>query len=56
VLAGEPVPASRVVLANAAAALLAAGKAASPAEGVTLASQALYGGAARRVLEILKSG
>jgi anthranilate phosphoribosyltransferase len=54
ILAGEPGPASRVVLANAAAALLAAEKARSLAEGVALASQALASGAAQFVMDSLK--
>ncbi|HZT78775.1 MAG TPA: anthranilate phosphoribosyltransferase, partial [Gemmataceae bacterium] len=50
VLAGEDGPALRVVLANAAAALLAAGRAASPAEGVAAARAAVRAGRARDVL------
>jgi anthranilate phosphoribosyltransferase len=53
VLAGQEGPAARVVRANAAAALLAAGRAGSLAEGVTLADEALAGGAAARVLDRL---
>jgi anthranilate phosphoribosyltransferase len=51
VLAGEPGPAARVVLANAAAALLAAERVATLAQGVALAEAAVAGGQARRVLE-----
>ncbi len=50
---GRDGPAARVVLANAAAALLAAERVATPAEGVRLAAAALADGAARRVLERL---
>jgi anthranilate phosphoribosyltransferase len=53
VLDGQGGPARRVVLANAAAALLAAERAATPAEGVALAEEALTAGRARRVLERL---
>lgn len=53
VLAGEEGPAYRVVLANAAAALLAAGKAGTPKEGVVLATEAIRSGRAREVLERL---
>jgi anthranilate phosphoribosyltransferase len=53
VLAGLEGPPSRIVLANAAAALLAAERVDTPAEGVKVASQALFGGKARQVLERL---
>jgi anthranilate phosphoribosyltransferase len=53
VLAGKQGPARRVVLANAAAALIAADKVTSPSEGVAMADQALNGGRALRVLEQL---
>jgi anthranilate phosphoribosyltransferase len=50
VLAGEDGPARRVVLANAAAALLAADRVTTPREGVARAVAALDGGQARAVL------
>jgi anthranilate phosphoribosyltransferase len=53
VLAGQQGPAGRVVLANAAAALIAADRVTSPPEGVALAAQALNSGRALRVLEQL---
>jgi anthranilate phosphoribosyltransferase len=53
VLECRPGPAARVVLANAAAALMAAGRAATPAEGVTLAAEAVANGRAGQVLERL---
>jgi anthranilate phosphoribosyltransferase len=53
VLAGEEGPAYRVVLANAAAALVVAGKVAKPTEGVALAAEAIRSGRAREVLERL---
>jgi anthranilate phosphoribosyltransferase len=53
VLQGQGGAASRVVLANAAAALLAAEKAGTLQEGVALASAAVAGGQALRVLESL---
>jgi anthranilate phosphoribosyltransferase len=53
VLAGRPGPAARVVLANAAAALMAAGRAATPADGVALAAETVANGRARQVLERL---
>jgi anthranilate phosphoribosyltransferase len=53
VLAGRPGPPTRVVLANAAAALLAAEQAQTPTEGVALASEALASGRAAQVLERL---
>jgi len=46
ILAGEQGPRRHIVLLNAAYALIAAGKAASPAEGVTLASEAIDSGRA----------
>jgi anthranilate phosphoribosyltransferase len=46
-------PARRLVLANAAAALLAADKVAAPREGVARAAEALAGGRARAVLHTL---
>jgi anthranilate phosphoribosyltransferase len=55
VLDGQPGPATRIVLANAAAALVAAERVATPREGVALASAALAGGGARRVLDMLLS-
>jgi anthranilate phosphoribosyltransferase len=53
VLAGEDGPARRVVLANAAAALLAADRVTTPREGVARAAAALDDGRARTVLERL---
>jgi anthranilate phosphoribosyltransferase len=53
VLAGAKGPATRVVLANAAAALLAADRVATLTEGVAVASDALASGQAARVLERL---
>ena len=53
VLKGETGPARDVVLLNAAAAARAAGKAASWAEGMTLAAKALDGGEAAAVLNRL---
>jgi len=53
VLAGQPGPATRIVLANAAAALVAAERVATPAEGVERARAAIAGGRARMVLERL---
>jgi anthranilate phosphoribosyltransferase len=53
VLQGEESPAAHMVLANAAAALIAAGKATTPSEGVDLARQSIATGKARRVLEQL---
>jgi anthranilate phosphoribosyltransferase len=50
-LAGESGPVRDVVLANSAAALLVAGRAATLAEGVAIAGQALDSGAAARLLE-----
>jgi len=54
VLAGEDGPARRVVLANAAAALLAAERVTTLAEGVSRAAEALDSGRARRVLDCLR--
>jgi anthranilate phosphoribosyltransferase len=53
VLAGEDGPAARVVLANAAAALLAAERVATLREGVACAADAIASGKAARVLEAL---
>jgi anthranilate phosphoribosyltransferase len=53
ILAGEDEPAMRVVLANAAAALLAVGEVASLRHGVTLAREAISSGAAASVLSRL---
>lgn len=53
VLRGEPGPARRIVLANAAAALLAAEKASSLSEGVAEAAQAIDSGRALGVLNDL---
>jgi anthranilate phosphoribosyltransferase len=53
VLAGRQGPATRVVLANAAAALVTAGRAANPAKGVTEAAAAIVSGKAARVLDRL---
>jgi anthranilate phosphoribosyltransferase len=53
ILAGEPGPSRDIVLANAAAALIAAGRAASPKEGVAEASQALEDGRAAGILDRL---
>jgi anthranilate phosphoribosyltransferase len=55
VLEGRDGPASRVVLANAAAALLVAERVSSLREGVHLARQAISSGRAREVLEKLKA-
>jgi anthranilate phosphoribosyltransferase len=55
VLEGRDGPATWVVLANAAAALLAADKVATPAEGTRLARQAISSGRARVVLEKLRN-
>jgi anthranilate phosphoribosyltransferase len=51
VLAGDAGPAGRVVLANAAAALLAAERVATLREGVALAAESVRSGRAARVLE-----
>jgi anthranilate phosphoribosyltransferase len=53
ILAGAPGAPSRVVLANAAAALVATERAATLREGVALASEAIASGRARQVLERL---
>ncbi|HEY5973104.1 MAG TPA: anthranilate phosphoribosyltransferase [Geobacteraceae bacterium] len=53
VLAGEPGPKRDIVLLNAAFSLVAAGKAATPAEGVALASEAIDSGAALQQLQKL---
>jgi anthranilate phosphoribosyltransferase len=53
VLAGDEGPAGRVVRANAAAALLAAERAATLAEGVVRAAEAVRGGRASKLLEDL---
>jgi anthranilate phosphoribosyltransferase len=53
VLAGEDGPARRVVLANVAAALLAAERVATPREGVARAAAAIDGGSASAVLQRL---
>jgi anthranilate phosphoribosyltransferase len=53
VLEGQSTPASRVVLANAAAALLAAERVGTPRDGVTLASEAITNGRAMRILDLL---
>jgi anthranilate phosphoribosyltransferase len=54
VLEGRPGPASRVVLANAAAGLLAAEQVQTPVEGVARAREAIVSGKARAVLERLR--
>ena len=53
ILAGEPGPKREVVLANASAALVAAGKAASFRDGVAVAAQSIDSGAAEGVLQRL---
>ena len=53
ILAGEGGPHERIVLANAAAALLVVGKVGSLLEGVAAARQAIGNGAAKRLLEQL---
>jgi anthranilate phosphoribosyltransferase len=55
VLANEPSPARAVVLANAAAALMAAERVADLREGVARAEESLADGRARRILEGLQS-
>ncbi len=55
VLEGRPGPATDVVLANAAAALVAAERAATPKEGVALARQAVAAGRALGVLNELRA-
>jgi anthranilate phosphoribosyltransferase len=54
ILEGKEGPASRLVLANAAAALLVADRVQSLEEGVTLAREAIASGRARAVLEMLQ--
>ncbi len=54
VLCADDTPATCVVLANAAAALIAAGRAAGPREGVAIARTALHSGGALHVLEKLR--
>lgn len=53
VLAGEAGPARDIVLLNAAAGLLAAGKCGTPTEGATLAAEAIDSGASAKLLEQL---
>jgi anthranilate phosphoribosyltransferase len=53
VLQGQLTPATRVVVANAAAALLAAERVATLHDGVTLASEAIHTGQALRILDLL---
>ena len=53
-MAGVQGPALRVVLANAAAALLAAERVKTLSDGVELARQAIVTGRARQVLETLQ--
>jgi anthranilate phosphoribosyltransferase len=53
ILAGQEGPASRVVMANAAAALMAADRARTPKEGVMLAAAAIRSGQALKVLQQL---
>jgi anthranilate phosphoribosyltransferase len=53
VLAGEQGPPTRLVLANAAAALLTAGRVRTPIEGVALARETLLSGKAQQVLDRL---
>ena len=53
VLAGEQGPKREVVLLNAAYALVAAGKAATPQEGITLAAAAIDSGRALKQVEKL---
>lgn len=55
VLSGKDGPARRIVLANAAAALLAAERVTSLREGVALAGQSIASGKARQVLEQLRA-
>jgi anthranilate phosphoribosyltransferase len=54
VLQGKPGPAMATVLANAAAGIIVAGRAATPIEGVDLARQAVQSGRALHVLEELR--
>jgi anthranilate phosphoribosyltransferase len=56
VLAGDRGPATRVVLANSAAALLAAEKVKTLAEGVDLASAIVFGGKALALFEKMRAG
>lgn len=53
ILAGEPGPSRDIVVANAAASLIAAGKADRPAEAATLAAEAIDCGSAKSILERL---
>jgi anthranilate phosphoribosyltransferase len=53
ILAGRPSPSARVVLANAAVALLAAERVRTPAEGVAMAAESIRGGRALGVLDQL---
>jgi len=53
VLGGQPGPCSRIVLANAAAALIAAERVTTPRDGVELAAAAIATGKAQRILEAL---
>jgi anthranilate phosphoribosyltransferase len=55
ILRGEESAAARMVLANASAALMAAGRATTLIDGVDLARQAITSGKARQVLERLQS-
>jgi anthranilate phosphoribosyltransferase len=54
ILAGYPGPARDIVLVNAAAALMAAGAASNPREGMALAAEAIDSGAAAKKLEALR--
>jgi anthranilate phosphoribosyltransferase len=54
ILAGDPGPARDIVLVNAAAALMAAGAASNPREGMALAAEAIDSGAAAKKLEALR--
>ena len=56
VLDGESGPARRMVLANAAAALVAAGAVANPHDGVLVAESSIDSGSAKSVLERLTAG
>ena len=55
VLGGQPGPAADVVLANAAAALIAAERANDPKQAVALAAQAISSGGALGVLQALRN-
>src|SRR5262249_32021301 len=55
ILEGGNGPATNVVLANAAAALIAAERAATPREGIRLAREAITNGRALRVLQELRA-